>query len=192
MIKSNLIRGHGMSSGCWRLLQPGRRKSWIGDSSCGYPVSLAGLVWSKPFPNAEIWSKTGFSLESLTMLGSPSRGPQPYLRKASWETWLVLIEKSGWYFSRFTTDGELPVIQSAHNEELAALKLKMKKVMKNQVWAFQFWALFIHKTMFTWWFSLTHDQNICQIQEDNRRMTNLEKEKDSQVRRSQLSDGCSS
>ena len=32
--------------------------------------------------------------------------------------------------SRFTTEGELPVIQSAHNEELAALKLKMKKVGK--------------------------------------------------------------
>ena len=30
--------------------------------------------------------------------------------------------------SRFTGDGELPVIQSVHNEELAALKLKIKKV----------------------------------------------------------------
>ena len=34
------------------------------------------------------------------------------------------------YLPRFTTEGELPVIQSAHNEELAALKLKMKKVGK--------------------------------------------------------------
>ena len=31
--------------------------------------------------------------------------------------------------SRFTGDGELPVIQSVHNEELAALKLKIKKVL---------------------------------------------------------------
>ena len=38
--------------------------------------------------------------------------------------------------SRFTGDGELPVIQSVHNEELAALKLKIKKVVLCKIQSF--------------------------------------------------------
>ena len=67
--------------------------------------------------------------------------------------------------SRFTGDGELPVIQSVHNEELAALKLKIKKVALCKIQSSPSLRL----------------KSCLQMQEDNRRMTNLVKEKDAQV-----------
>ena len=45
------------------------------------------------------------------------------------------------------------MIQSAHNEELAALKLKMKKVIKTHFFLFQSWTLLTDKMMN----SPTHD-----------------------------------